>query len=319
MKRFLLAALCAVLLPAAAQAHDFIVLGDIPYSDSDETAIETAIAPAIEASDAAFVVHYGDLKKSKSPCSDALIRTRRDAIYALKPGRVFYSPGDNDWTDCDRPSTTDPMPELERLDFLRKQFFEPPPDMDPSLGAVRQKEFPENARWTSDGAVFATIHVVGTNNGRAQILLDPKKKALALVAARDAANKTWIETAAAEAKSAGAKALVFIAQADVTEPWGSGPCTEATEDSCDAFHALRDQLKTAAKSFGGPTLYIHGDTSPYCLDKGFGGQTAPNLWRLNGSGDYAVIDAVGITLTGDAQAPFDIELLVGKKPPTDGC
>ena len=52
------------------------------------------------------------------------------------------------------------------------------------MGVVRQDGYPENARWVDDGVTYVTLHVVGTNNGRAQILLDDVDFALAQVSAR---------------------------------------------------------------------------------------------------------------------------------------
>jgi hypothetical protein len=295
--------------PAAA-AGEAILIGDLPYSPEQEEVLVQTIAPAVAASDIPLVIHLGDFKGGSEACGDALMQARRDQIHALKPGRVVFTPGDNDWTDCDRDGTGLPMREYDRLDRLRVLFFSPAPEVPEGWGLERQPGYPENARWMLDGVVYATVHVVGTNDGRAQIYLDDPDAALARVAAREAANIAWLGAAAEAARETGADALVIAGQADVTEPWGSGPCTRDPVD-CDAFADLRRAMADAAQAFGGPTLYVHGDSDPYCLDTGFGGEAAPNLQRLNSAGDYAVIDAVRLTIDPDSITPFRAETLVG--------
>ncbi len=52
---------------------------------------------------------------------------------------------------------------------------------------------------------------------------------------------------------------------------------------------------------------VHGDTNPFCLDKKFGGDTAPLLWRLNALGDFSEVDATAISVQFDDQErPFVI-------------
>ncbi|MAO90440.1 MAG: hypothetical protein CMM78_11640 [Rhodospirillaceae bacterium] len=302
-----------------AKAGDFIVLSDLPYTEDQQRVFEDQIIPAIKADLAPFVIHVGDFKGSKEVCSDGLFLAVRDTLYGLKPGRVFLTPGDNDWTDCDRDSTGLAMREYDRLSRLRQIFFEPAPESPEEMHVMRQDGYPENARWVDDGVTYVTLHVVGTNNGRAQILLDDVDFALAQVSAREQANRVWLEGAVEQAREAQAKALVIAMQADVTEPWGSGSCEGTTRIKCDAFAMLRDQVRLAAQQFRGPVLLIHGDSDPYCLDQEFGGDQAPNLWRLNSAGDYAVIDAVKVTVQPDSTTPFMARTLVSGQAPRQGC
>ena len=65
---------------------------------------------------------------------------------------------------------------------------------------------------------------------------------------------------------------------------------------------------------------IHGDTNPFCLDKKFGGDTAPLLWRLNALGDYSVLDATVISVQPDNQKePFSVTSLITKTPVGRTC
>ena len=319
------------LVPSAVGAESelrFIVLGDTPYSEDEKNDLVDEVAPAIRDAKVPFVVHVGDFKASGGACGEYLFGPSRDFIYGLHSGPVFYTPGDNDWTDCDRTSLNPPMSELAALDLVRRLFFiETPLKLPDDWGYARQPGFPENARWVRGGIVFVAVHVVGTNNGRKEILQDDANVALALVDARDQANRAWIASAFQVAENIEARALVFFTQADVTSPGGEGACTLLNRVECDAFVAIRGQLIAETEDlqeYGKPpkwVLLVHGDTNPYCLDRKFGGARAPELWRLNAWGDYQrPADATVITVQPGVQdEPFVVVTLLGKKVPDDGC
>lgn len=308
-------------------AMRFIAIGDTPYSAKEELRLKQEITPAIKAAGVPFVVHYGDIKGGSETCAQELLTQRRDEVLGLLPGRVFYTPGDNEWTDCDRASLQTPVSELASLDLLRQLFFTKPIELPESWHYERQPNFPENVRWMQDGVLFMTVHLVATNNGRREILQDDIEAALALVEARDQANRVWMQESFAEALKADAKAVVIVTQADVTAQDAGGACTSANRMNCDAFQSFRDNLRLNARNFAKrgearrPVLLVHGDTNPYCMDKDFGGQQAPNLWRLNAWGDYQdPADATVITVQPDnRQQPFAVQTLLGYQTPADRC
>jgi hypothetical protein len=313
-------------LPAWATAPDalrFIALGDTPYSEEESRVLRDQLAPAIRAAAPAFLVHYGDFKNGKTNCSKALLTGQRDQIYGLLPGRVLYTPGDNEWTDCDRSILSYPEPELGKLDLIRKLFFSPAPGLPVSWRATRQANFPENARWSMGGIMFVTLHWVGTNNGRKEIQRDDTDLALAMVDAREQANRVWLDTAFQHALAEDSQALVLITHADVTHNMDERPCTLQERSNCDAFADFRQQLRQRAHGFSSskPVLLIHGDTHPYCWDKQFGGPTAPNLWRLNAWGDFQKpADATEITVRpGNPAEPFSARTLVNRIQPAGRC
>src|SRR5262249_62374489 len=94
--------------------HDAYAIGlwgDLPYSDVQAlTGVPNLIAD-MNSQDLAFTVHDGDLKAgngtpgSVTPtiCSDALYVQALGFFNALDAPAIL-TPGDNDWTDCDRPS-----------------------------------------------------------------------------------------------------------------------------------------------------------------------------------------------------------------------
>lgn len=82
--------------------------------------------------DLAFTVHDGDLKAGSgtpgsvtpTTCSDALYVEALGFFRALRAPAIL-TPGDNDWTDCDRPAN-ESFSSRERLDHERKVFFSTP-------------------------------------------------------------------------------------------------------------------------------------------------------------------------------------------------
>src|SRR5918993_1786410 len=77
--------------------------GDLPYSPAQETTGVPNLLADMNAQRLAFSVHNGDLKQgSGSPCDDTLY-FRSLAYFNSLEAPAMFTPGDNDWTDCDRP------------------------------------------------------------------------------------------------------------------------------------------------------------------------------------------------------------------------
>ena len=118
------------------------------------------------------------------------------------------------------------------------------------------------------------------------------------------------------------RALVVFTQADVSPQSARAACSAQERSNCDAYAGLRQQLRQRAHEFAGmPVLLVHGDTHPYCWDKGFGGTSAPNLWRLNAWGDFQQpADATEISVQPDNQAePFSARTLLKQIRPGSQC
>lgn len=297
------------LLPAAAAADpvEFVVLGDIPYGQGQVGTLEN-IRIKIKEKAFPFVIDYGDVKGGGESCD--LIPERRDLIYGLLPGKVFYTPGDNDWTDCDRPSAGG-YDELTRLDMLRRIFYSQDLPSNPEWHIARQgPDYPENARWEYGRLQFATLHIVGTDNGRNEISKSDVPRALDAVDARDRANLTWLEAAFGSATARNAEGMVIVMHADPFDiehrQYRDRPCTGQERQECNPYLAFLERLTERAGRFGRPVLLVHGSTSNYCLDRGFGGWRAGKLWRLNGPGDFIVIDAAVVTFDPHNRTPFAV-------------
>ncbi len=324
-------AACASAPKAAVEetaAFVFPVIGDIPYSKEDAVLLEEKIIPAVKAGNYPFVIHVGDYKSGGAECTDDHDNAHAALIESLAPMPVFYTPGDNEWTDCDRksdPATGKRYSELQRLDTVRTLLFADPVAAPPGLEYRRQRVQAENATWVYQGARFATLHAVGTNNGRNEIAGDDPADAAAAADARDSANLAWLNEVAAAAKKENARALIIAIQADMTviaSRLRGKACAGADagrEVQCDGFSALRAAIRDAAHAFGGPVLVIHGDTAPFSLSQSFAGAEADNLWRLNAAGDYGrnalgvaygVQDATLVTVAPGAAQPFTARALI---------
>lgn len=340
-----LAALLAPALPAAGGAgaaqkpsaggFSFIVIGDTPYGPEDEKMLEGAL-DRIKSAEPPFVIHLGDYKGGKAECTPEHDDRYERLIADLAPIPVFATIGDNEWTDCDRNRNTqtgERYSELQRLSALRARFHGGHAAGGKRFEAVRQAALPENETWVFQSVRFATLHVVGTDNGRSYVEGDGLDDAAKAVDAREAANAEWLAEAASRAKSEKARALVIALQADPTDVRRANigkPCAGASkvEIGCDAFGEFRTRLRAAAADFGGPMLVIHGDTEAFTLNRDFLDGAAPNLWRLNAAGDaglgstgfsYGVRDVTDVIFTGDEKSPFRAKgLMTGKIPKAKG-
>jgi hypothetical protein len=284
--------------------------GDLPYSDLQAQVGVPNLIADMNAHDLAFTAHDGDLKAgngsltSATPtvCSDALYTQALGYFNSLRSAAIF-TPGDNDWTDCDRPSNGS-FSSRERLDHERQLFF----STAFSLGRrpIRQEvqtdklcldhlnhltACVENRRWTMKGVVYATLNIQGSCNNLCDTLPDPAEWA-----ARNQAVILWMQQTFAKANEIGASAIMFISQADPGWDMSDGtraplrdPKTLAEADGQpDGFQdfllALRDQVIAFRK----PVAYVHGDSHYFRVDRPFQdaqGQRLENFVRVETFGD----------------------------------
>ena len=89
---------------AGGNSYSIGLWGDVPYSAAQQTVGVPNLLADMNRSHVAFSVHDGDLKQgSNSLCDDALY-TRSEEYFNSLQSPAMYTPGDNEWTDCDRPS-----------------------------------------------------------------------------------------------------------------------------------------------------------------------------------------------------------------------
>src|SRR5690606_18489532 len=189
---------------AAPTALRVIVFGDMPYVEPDTPSRDSllgryaAVLDTIAAESASFVVHIGDI--TALTCSDSLFLERRREFDAL-PHPVIFTPGDNEWLDCP-PDTYDRYERLAKLRTLfaagNQSLGRRPIQLERQSGDPLYATFRENVRWTANGVLFLTVHVVGSNNGRG-LGTTPHSEYVE----RNAANLAWLRESFAEARRAG--------------------------------------------------------------------------------------------------------------------
>lgn len=286
-------------LPAVAEPEvRFAALGDTPYLMPRDDALFARLIERINEQRPAFSIHVGDIKAGSSPCTDAAFLNVRDHFTHFD-APLFYTPGDNEWTDCHRAKAGEYDPH-ERLERIREIFFSEPV----SFGRTRRNYLSqsnaghepamvENALWTEGNVVFATAHVVGSSNGRKR-KVGPKK----LFETRDEANIRWLDHAFAQAITDKAPALVIAIHAN--------PEFEPGDRGDRGFVRTLDALVRGARAYGGPVLLIHGDTHRFRTDRPLRDRNdnrVDNVWRLEVPGAPDV-GAVMVTIDPSATPPF---------------
>ncbi len=232
-----------------------------------------------------FAVHVGDFKDGTADCGEAEFR-RQWRHFQRFAGALVYTPGDNDWLDCQRRGD-DP---LERLQALRARFFAGSQSLGQRpIALQRQGElmpafaaYRENQRWTHRGVLFATVHTVGPRNG-----FDAASAAVrAETQIREAANSAWITAAFVQARADGARALVLATQAETLH--FPDPAQPRRGEVHPSFASIAEALLPLAAAAPFPVLLVHGDHHQFTTDQPFRdgrGQTLRNLWRLQVFGD----------------------------------
>jgi hypothetical protein len=264
--------------------------GDLPYNDVQKTVGVPNLIADMNTQDLAFTVHDGDLKAGSGPCPDSLYTDAKAMFDSLRAPAMF-TPGDNDWTDCDRNAGTN---SLERLNFERKVLFSTPF----SLGRhklrqeVQAAPYVENRRWELGGVVYATLNVQGSCNNLCDVAPDPAEEA-----ARNAADIDWLKATFAEAKAHRAAAVMLIFQAD--PGWDLSDATRAptrdpktlaeTDTNPDGFQSFLSALRDQTIAFGKPVAAVHGDSHYFRIDKPLQdatGRRVQNFTRVETFGDH---------------------------------
>jgi hypothetical protein len=278
--------------------------GDLPYSAEQEAALPAMFAD-MNAQRLAFTVNDGDLKGgSNSPCDDALYTRALGWFNSLKSPAMF-TPGDNDWTDCDRPNNGG-FNSRERLDHERKVLF----STAYSLGKSKLKQevqtgapycldaggnpvaCVENRRWTVGKVTYATLNVQGSCNNLCDTAPDSIE-----YEARNAANIAWLKQTFAVAKARRSAAVMIISQAD--PGWDQSDITRAplrdaktlaqTDGQPDGYQEFLLALRAEVIAFRKPVAYVNGDSHYFRVDKPFlddKGRRLESFTRVETFGDH---------------------------------
>ncbi|PIT75921.1 hypothetical protein [Limnohabitans sp. G3-2] len=275
--------LCFVATVQAQSAFSFVALGDLPYGSPEKAyGPYRSLIDRINQEAPAFSVHVGDFKSGSTLCSDEEFAHQLAHFQRFKEA-VVYTPGDNEWTDCHR-SNNGSFDPLERLAALRQRFFSPGQSLGTKPLPVHNQSldkatpfapFVENVRWMHQGVLFATLHIVGSNNNLESRHIAANREFFE----RDAANVAWITSTFEQARLQNASAVVFSFQADVLEnktPWEDFPAWSGFRNS------IGQTLLPMANNWGKPVLLVHGDSHQFRIDQPFQLDKKPlkNVTRL---------------------------------------
>jgi len=290
--------------------------GDLPYSDLQaQTGVPNLIADMND-QELQFIVHDGDLKAGSgtpgsvtpTTCSPALYQQALGFFNAYRRASIF-TPGDNDWTDCDRASNGG-YNSLERLDNERQLFFstdlsqgQHPLQLEvqqtPSCpgfgggapGVYTQVRCSENRRWELHNVMYATFNVQGSCNNLCDTNPDPAEEQ-----GRTTADIAWLQQAFAAAKANHDVAVMLISQAD--PGWDKSDATRGplrdpktlveTDGAPDGFHDWLVAVRAATIDFGLPVAYVNGDSHYFRIDKPLqdaSGRRVENFTRVETFGD----------------------------------
>jgi hypothetical protein len=307
----------------ASRAYAIGLWGDLPYNDIQAQVGVPNLIADMNSQKLAFTVHDGDLKAGNGIVGSLTPTTCADALYVQGLGffnalesAAMFTPGDNDWTDCDRPKNGS-FSSRERLDHERQVFFSTPYSLgqNPILQEVQTDKLcldhnnsyvgcVENRRWTVNGIVYATLNIQGSCNNLCDTSPDPAE-----YAARNAANILWMQQTFDEAVATGASAIMFISQGD--PGWdNSDPTRSPTRDpktliesdmlpssdpafpgaTPDGFHDFLVALRNEVIAFERPVAYVHGDSHYFRIDRPLQdskGQRIENFVRVETFGDNA--------------------------------
>ena len=237
----------------------FMAIGDLPYHLPEDFGRFERLIKQINDADPAFTLHVGDIKSGSVPCSDEYYAKIINYFDTFEDP-LIYTPGDNEWTDCDREACGSYDPE-ERLDKLRQMFFSDSisQGMRP-LTLCRQnkfegfEKFPENSTWEKSGITFGTLHVIGSNNNfktQTEAVNDEFYE-------RELANNFWLKSLFKDAKENKSKGLVLVLHAGLNYN---------NKDEKNGHASFVTLLRKQVQAFDKPVLLIYGDQHRFLVSK----------------------------------------------------
>ena len=283
--------------------------GDLPYSDVQALVGVPNLIADMNRQDLAFTVHDGDLKAGSGTPNSVTPTTCSDALYVQALGffnalraPAMLTPGDNDWTDCDRPANGG-FSSRERLDHERLVFFNTPYSLGQRrmrqevqssplcLGVAGAVPCVENRRWTFGRVTYITLNVQGSCNNLCDTAPDANEWA-----ARNQANIAWLRESFRYAAARQSVAVMVISQAnpgwDATDgtraPLRDAKSLVETDGQPDGFRDYLVALRDEVVAFRRPVAYVHGDSHYHRVDKPLldaQGRRLENFTRVETFGD----------------------------------
>ena len=161
----------------------------------------------------------------------------------------------------------------------------------------------ENVRWVESRVAFATLHVIGSNNGLAPWtglgFTQPTAEQSAEVNARVAVTLAWIDEAFDKAATSGLVGVVVAMQAD----------TFPTPASAQL--AIIDRIASRTASFPGKVLLLQGDSHVFKADDPLG---LANFTRIVVHGETLPFEYLRLTIDPRDPAVFSCQRVMIPEP-----
>ena len=287
---------------ALAEKFKFVAIGDVPYIEPTGAQMFQKLIQQINSLKPDFVLHVGDIKGGNQNCSDDYY-VNIAKLFNEFESPLLYTPGDNEWTDCHRP-TAGSWNSLERLSYLRKTFFAKPESFGKSKLKLESQsqnkkfaKFVENYFVNYKMGLVASLHVVGSNNN----LNKGNEEATKEYLERQLANLAWLDEVFMRAQ----KAKFFILFFHAETGWGK------KDSKFEGYKSIHDKIVECSEKSKTPTLIIHGDDHKFKIDHpihyvdnktGLYGQRA-QLMRLQVYG-FPDVRAVEVQVDTMSEQPF---------------
>ena len=271
----------------------------MPYRLPDDYARFENLIKEVNKEKPAFSVHVGDFKSGSTVCSDEYFNKIFNYFESFSRP-LIYTPGDNEWTDCNREAAGKYDP-LERLALLRKMFFRDGKSLgqrkiplSTQAGNPEFARYVENVAWEHGGIQFATLHLVGTNNNF-------RGTDNTEFIEREKANLAWLDEI--YARASGKAGLVMFTQADMFYSRTISP----------AYQKVIDKLSQLSRQYGKPVLWVNGDSHRFIVDKPLLNpdkrSTILNFTRVQVFGD-ADVASVHITVNPRSKELFTVRQML---------
>jgi len=256
-------------------AYTVALIGDMPYDDLGATQAPNVIAD-INKSKVDLALFDGDTMSGKgNKCTDEAYPALKTSFFDKFTKPVFYSVGDNEWVDCDRPvkGAYDPA---SRLALVRSTFFKNATGYitlgkeNKNIIVQHNLDYPEMSMFTYKRITYIFPHVPGSANNAA--VATPTNKTYndlsmdgndAEYKARDAANVAWINQGFTQASAQGSLGVIVVLQANMD--W-EGYLSAADKEYTAAYDNVKQALLTNTLAFKKPVLLQNGDEHWYQLD-----------------------------------------------------
>ena len=218
---------------------------------------------------------------------------------------AMFTPGDNDWTDCDRP-TDGGFNSLERLDYERRLFFSTPF----SLGQHRMRQEVQTAPLCLGVSGPVAVRREPPLDDRRRHVRDAERPGLVQQPLRHGARSRPSSRRATPPTSPGCRrpstqangasdsaAVMLISQAnpgwDRSRSRRARRCatrgrSSQTDGQPDGFDDSSPRCATEVIAFRKPVAYVHGDSHYFRIDKPFldaPGRRLENFTRVETFGD----------------------------------